>query len=375
MEIIQGVNNGVWALGAIATVLTLLGIGVGLGIFAERYWIRTENHIPPQVEELRLQLAKCEEVSSATEKVFESLGGADDKLWRLHDPEVPPGLGAWLSRNKPPVLLVANLKGGVGKTTLAANLAGFFATKIGRRVLLIDLDYQGSLSDMMLRAAGMEAVTSLVDRIVAGEAGQGFVEAAAIQLAPLDQKIRLLTAQYSLSRVENQLLLTWAFHRADSDARYNLARSLMATDFAAGDHVVIIDAPPRLSFGMIEALACATHLLVPSTLDGLSIEAVGNFLTVASRLREELNPGLQLAGAIGTMAPNSQLGAVQLDQMAALREQVANWNGAHYVFASHLPRKASITRAAGSQVAYFADGEVRQIMDGIGAELCERIGL
>lgn len=53
-----------------------------------------------------------------------------------------------------PIIMVANLKGGVGKTTLTANLAAFFSER-GKRVLLIDCDYQGSLSNMLLSADGV----------------------------------------------------------------------------------------------------------------------------------------------------------------------------------------------------------------------------
>ncbi len=54
-----------------------------------------------------------------------------------------------------PILLFANQKGGVGKTTIAANLAAHFQHKAGERVLAIDLDYQGSMSIMMSRQAGL----------------------------------------------------------------------------------------------------------------------------------------------------------------------------------------------------------------------------
>ena len=72
------------------------------------------------------------------------------------------GRGIWLSkpiqhpahykmrlRGSKPIMVVGNLKGGVGKTTVASNLAAHYAIKKGERVLVIDADYQGSISSMM----------------------------------------------------------------------------------------------------------------------------------------------------------------------------------------------------------------------------------
>ena len=58
---------------------------------------------------------------------------------------------------------------GVGKTTTVANLAGFFDRKMRKRVLVIDLDHQGSSSTMLLHAADKKVESSLVGHLISGE--------------------------------------------------------------------------------------------------------------------------------------------------------------------------------------------------------------
>lgn len=64
-----------------------------------------------------------------------------------------------------PIISVINFKGGVGKTTLCGNLAGYFARQ-GKRVLLIDFDYQGSLSDTVLSHAKFETARYLSHQLL-----------------------------------------------------------------------------------------------------------------------------------------------------------------------------------------------------------------
>jgi len=98
--------------------------------------------------------------------VRSGFNGKKHDLWCIHKPRKPANYDQRvLAQRKKPVITVANLKGGVGKTTLAANLAAFFG-QAGMRVMLIDVDYQGSLSNMVLSADNVSDVSAEINRLL-----------------------------------------------------------------------------------------------------------------------------------------------------------------------------------------------------------------
>ena len=101
-------------------------------------------------------------------RLIKELDKDDGELWQFHKSIVPRDVLDKIHQKGLRVITLANLKGGVGKTTLSANLAAYFA-ECGRRVLLIDFDYQGSLSATVLRAVGKPEVYSEADKLLVGK--------------------------------------------------------------------------------------------------------------------------------------------------------------------------------------------------------------
>jgi len=237
----------------------------------------------------------------------------------------PPSYGDFFL-NPFPIITVANLKGGVGKTTTAVNLAAYFSAERGERVLLIDLDYQGSASSMLLTDANRipgQGGSSVASRVVVGDYSNG-------SLADISKPVRhqqmvgacAIPAYYDLAQAENRAMVHWLSNESPGDVRYRLAEVLH------GQHRpferIIIDAPPRLTTGTIQALCASTHLLIPTVLDRLSGEAVGNFLNQILSMRESLFPHLKFAGVCAQLVSSNLASFVDDNQEAEIPDELVD---------------------------------------------------
>ena len=208
-----------------------------------------------------------------------------------------------------PIITIANLKGGVGKTTITANLAAYFATETQstrgagrkRKVLVIDLDFQGSASSMLLnREDRLPRPGELSDssNLLLGQLKERDVIRARNAVAP--DGVQVIPAYYDLARTETRLQLQWMIGDERSDIRYRLRDILNAPAIQERFDLILIDAPPRLTTATIIALCASTHLVIPTILDIVSGEAVGSFLDQIHELRD-LWPNLKFMGVIATM--------------------------------------------------------------------------
>jgi cellulose biosynthesis protein BcsQ len=275
-----------------------------------------------------------------------------------------------------PILLIANLKGGVGKTTLAANLVPYFERQHGERVLAIDLDYQGSLSSMLVAAPFNERSSAkcVIDLLSGGEAATVVAGSRPVRDSLLDS--RVVECDHAFADFEMRLLIQWLSGDVGNDIRYNLARVLQSADIQKNFNRVIIDAPPRITTGFINALAASTDLVVPFVLDLLSAERVGLFLGQLNDMRPLLCPHLKLAAAVGTMKLNATTNLTPTEaealHEAKVRIQQA-WGPGGYVLENALiPRKQDISKAAGQRLAYIESRDAQALLDPVGRELFAR---
>ena len=271
------------------------------------------------------------------------------------------------------VITVANEKGGVGKTTTVANLAGFFDKKMHKRVLVIDLDHQGSSSTMLLQAAGKKVESSLAEHLISGQFDGKWVQQVARDLNPDLPRTRILTAVDIFADFEERLMQRWVLGIVEEDVRYNLAKVLLSPEVQANYDVVLIDVGPRLTLGAINALIASTHLVVPTVLDQLAAERVGYFLRNASTFRDLFNQNLKLAGVLGTMTYQQRLTDNELDILAGLRDTLGNWGNGGHIFQQNIPRKQSLANSAGNDVAYLRHNDITRLFDRFGSELMERL--
>jgi len=183
------------------------------------------------------------------------------------------------------VIAVANQKGGVGKTTSTINLGAALAG-YGRRVLLVDFDPQGALS------VGLGVQSHQLEATVYNLLMERGVEPEDVILETSVPGMDLLPSNIDLSAAEVQLVTEVGREQALGRA---IKRVLDRYD------VVLIDCQPSLGLLTINALACADHVLIPLACEFFSLRGVALLLDTIDKVKDRLNPDLDVLGVLATM--------------------------------------------------------------------------
>jgi chromosome partitioning protein len=181
------------------------------------------------------------------------------------------------------VVAVANQKGGVAKTTSVASLGAAFA-ELGRRVLLVDLDAQASLTFSL--GLDPDAVEVSVYEVLLAKAS------ALDAIAATDDGVDLLPSTIELAGAEAQLL--------SRPGREFVLRS--ALEGVVDDYdVVLLDCAPSLGVLTLNALTAADEVLIPLQCEMLSHRGVGQLLDTIADVQKILNRDLSVLGVLPTM--------------------------------------------------------------------------
>jgi chromosome partitioning protein len=221
------------------------------------------------------------------------------------------------------VLVVANQKGGVGKTTTAINLATALALA-GQRVLLVDLDPQANLTSGVGQK-GQAPEDGTVYQLLTGEAA----DPSRFVLETAVTGLSLVPADRNLTGAEVELVSL-------PERERRLRRAL--ADLAPRYDYVFVDTPPSLGLLTLNALVAADAVLIPLNCEYFALEGLADLVATLRRVRGSLNPSLDIAGVVLTM----------YDERTNLGQQVARDIRAFFqdrVFTTVIPRNIRLGEA------------------------------
>ena len=193
------------------------------------------------------------------------------------------------------IIVIANQKGGVGKTTTSINLAAALG-QLGKKTLLVDLDSQGNASS----ACGLshDHATPTIYDLLLGEvdANQCIKRAAEDGFDIIPSSRDLMAAEIQLLELEErELILKKALDGITS-----------LYDF------IVIDSPPSMNILTLNALSFAESLIIPVQCEYYALEGMTGMLESIYQIKDSVNPKLDLLGVVRTMYDSRNSLAVEV---------------------------------------------------------------
>ncbi|MFZ4763709.1 MAG: ParA family protein [Roseimicrobium sp.] len=175
------------------------------------------------------------------------------------------------------VISFFNLKGGVGKTSLTANVAATLVRR-GKKVLVIDLDHQQSLTGLCLTAmqvAETRRSQIAVQHIFDSEMNRGdLLHQIYKRVRGAEDTFGVIPAHHELAEKEDLSMLKWLRENGTRDIRFAFTAAVLNSRFKDWADYILLDCPPRLTTASVNALAASDFIVAPVLPDAVSTDAV-----------------------------------------------------------------------------------------------------
>jgi len=241
------------------------------------------------------------------------------------------------------VIAIANQKGGVGKTTTSINLSAALA-RLGKRVLLIDLDPQGNAT----KGLGFE----IGDRLtIANVLGSDSVELNEVIYPTGIKNLSLIPSNLKLAVAEMNLAMTGA---KEFKLRKKISSLCRPENHMRGRmypyDYVFIDCLPSFGTLTVNAFVAARHVILPFQLEYFSLEGVDSFLQTLSFINKEVcyvnNHQIDILGVVLTFYDRRTLISREID------EEICKQFG-EKIFSSKIPRNVKLHEAQANGKTIF----------------------
>ena len=242
------------------------------------------------------------------------------------------------------VIAIANQKGGVAKTSTTLNL-GVGLVRLGKKVLLVDADPQGSLT-ISLGIKNPDTIKNTLSKLMQNAIEKNYFVPHFFTFKH-DEGVDFIPANIELSGIEISLV---GLRERELVLKKSLKEYLPLYDY------IIIDCMPSLGLMTINALAAADSVIIPTQANYLSAKGLDLLMYSIAKTKQDINPELRIDGILLTMVDKRTRNARMIDNL--LHETFSS--GLHLFF-SEIPASVTVQECSNEGKSIFTRGQHNKV--------------